>query len=484
MDLTEFIPVWLEATKDAEVSTGLPVDEALRRATLLREAIRQRTIRPEDVERSTEFVEVLYALSLLLERDEDATPERLLADCEAVFHFARALSWLGEGSAPLSRLAFLCWRNARRNGNASKESEWSRVHGQTSVADYRDALLSMREYAEPSSSRCASSPLDVEQLLSICEGLRDQLEVSPDHVSEESAFLYDFLSTLNRESGRFDEPGYCLGELALICGAANRVLSHRDEARRWFDRAEASFVLVRNSSVHVARLAYQRLALRLEERDFEAVMELAPRWVERFVELDLLEDALKCRFLEAHALKETERLDLAKTAFLGIESDARLIGNDRLGAIAAQNLFQIHVFLGEIDQALVQAERATATLRGLNNRVNLAKLQLGVGYFLRGQGRLGESIAAFRDAQRQFLEIQMRADVAATHLVLADLFLDANQPAQAEREIRAALPVIDELKLIPEGIAALSLLRDSVHRRQIDRKALRSLTGYFEELGF
>ena len=65
--------------------------------------------------------------------------------------------------------------------------------------------------------------------------------------------------------------------------------------------------------------------------------------------------------------------------------------------------------------------------------------------------------------------------------MIGDLLLEAGQDAQAEWEIRAALPIIDEEKMVPEGIAALSLLRESLRRRQIDKQALRELHGYFQE---
>jgi tetratricopeptide (TPR) repeat protein len=324
---------------------------------------------------------------------------------------------------------------------------------------------------------------DSEQLLAVSELLRQLVEIEPARAKDEAEFFYRFLENPLRAIGFFDERDYYLGEFAYIAGGACRILARRDEARHWFDLSEASFVLSHNASAHIARVAYQRLALKLEERNFNSVLELAPRWVDCFLRLGLTEDSLKCRFLEAHALKETERLEEAKQVFRSIKKDTRARGFDRLTAIAGQNLFQIHVFLNEAEEAVAEAEEAALILSHQNNRVNLAKLQLGVGFFLRRQGRLQESIHAFRESQRQFAELKMDADVAAVHLILSDLLLDAGQPAQAEWEIRAALPVIDELKLVPEGIAALSLLRDSLRRRQIDRQALRSLNGYFEELG-
>jgi tetratricopeptide (TPR) repeat protein len=324
---------------------------------------------------------------------------------------------------------------------------------------------------------------DPEQLLAVCNLLRYLAEVEPANALDEASFFFKYLESPVRSIGVFDERDYYLGELALVAGAACRVLSRRDDARHWFDLAETTFAMSHNPSAHFARLAYQRMALRLEEREFSYVLNLAPRWADCFRRLDLREDAIKCGFLTAAVLKETEQLEAAMQEYRRIREEAQSAGLDRLVAMASQNLFQIHVFLGQVNEAIAEAENAASTLRRLNNRVNLAKLQLGVGYLLRNQQRLQDSINAFREAQRQFSEIKMHADVASTHLVLADILLDANQPAQAEWEIRAALPVIDELKLVPEGIAALSLLRDSVRRRQIDRQALRSLNGYFEELG-
>ncbi len=324
---------------------------------------------------------------------------------------------------------------------------------------------------------------DPELLLNICQYLRDRFETSPLSVREEAVFFYKFLQEPARPIGSFDERDYYLGEFALIAGTACRFLALRDESRCWFDVAEANFVLAHNASAHIARLAYQRLALRIEERDFKQVLTFAPQWVTAFQRLDLPEDALKCRFLEAIALKETERFDEAKKTLEEIRDDAMGAKNDRLAAIASQNLFQLHSFLGQADHAISVAQEVIPVFKRLDNRVGLAKLQLGLGYLFRSQSRLSDAVEAYRTAQTEFRQLGMHADVAGTHLVLADLLLDTGQPAQAEWEIRAALPVIDELRLVPEGIAALSLLRDSLRRRQIDRQALRSLNGYFEELG-
>jgi tetratricopeptide (TPR) repeat protein len=321
-----------------------------------------------------------------------------------------------------------------------------------------------------------------ETLLSLCGRLREMWETAPASVRDEAVFLYRFVEQPRRPIGLFDERDYFLGEMALIAGTSCRFLGLRAEARRWFDRAEASFRHTMNPVAEWSRLSYQRLALRAEEREFEEIFELAPSLTQSFVKLEMPEDALKCRFLEAVAWKETEQFTEACRAFEEICRDAETLGNRKLQGIARYNLVQIHSLLGEADKAILESQKALPLLEEQQNRVGIAKLEWGLAYLLRDQGDLAGAIEMFRKAQREFGEIGMRADMAAIQLVIADLLLDSGQEVQAEKEILAALPVIEELKMVPEGVAAIALLRESLRQRSINRQALRDLHGYFEEL--
>ena len=305
-------------------------------------------------------------------------------------------------------------------------------------------------------------------------------------VYEEATFLYEFLQALRPhypvDVFLLDEREYFLGETARIIGTVCRNLTRREEARRWLDLAEGWFLLTENASGNIAKVGYQRLALRTEERDFVGVLELLPQLTATFQKLGMSEDALKSRFLEAMVLKETDRMSEVVRLLCDIASEAKTIRNEPLLAYAYVNLVQVHAILKEADSAVAIAKEAAPLLRKLDNHIGLAKLYWGVGYLQQGQGNFGGAIEAFRTAQREFAEIEMRADVAAVQLLIADLLLDAGQEKQAEWEIRQALPIIDEYKLVPEGFAALSLLRESLRRQKIDRQALRHLHGYFEEV--
>jgi tetratricopeptide (TPR) repeat protein len=272
-----------------------------------------------------------------------------------------------------------------------------------------------------------------------------------------------------------------LGELARISGTACRQLSQRDEARRWFDLSEVWLLRIKNTSGSLAKLAYQRLALRTEERDSESVMRVLPGLISKFQSLGMFEDAIKARFLEAVALMETDRLSEGKELYGRIVREAEALKNENLLAWGYVNLAQMHCMTGDAEEAWQLAERAAPIMRRLGNQVGLAKLQLGIAFLLRSRVDAGRAIEGYRLAQREFAELGMRADVAAIHLVIAELLLDIGQEKQAEWEIRQALPLIEEYKLVPEGFAAMTLLRESLRRQKIDREALRNLHGYFEE---
>ena len=56
----------------------------------------------------------------------------------------------------------------------------------------------------------------------------------------------------------------------------------------------------------------------------------------------------------------------------------------------------------------------------------------------------------------------------------------SGSPREAEWELLAALPTINEQQMVPEGFAAVALLQESVRRRKTDPKALAELREYLQ----
>lgn len=323
---------------------------------------------------------------------------------------------------------------------------------------------------------------DAETLLVLCGLLRKQLEANPSRTRADAEFFYDFVLRSDKPIGLFDERDYFLGEMALLAGSASRMMFRREEAARWFDRSESAFRHTVNAVADWARVSYQRLALRLEDREFEAVLELLPSLSETFRKLGMRDDALKCRFLEGIAYTNTERFDEALDLFREVSAEAGRLGNEHLLAVAGNNLVQLHGILGNSDEALENARQTLALFQKIGHRVGLAKLQWGIGTLMRTQGNLAAALEAYGTSKDAFLELEMASDVAALSLVLADVLLEGGDEAAAMREILGALPIIQSQGMVPEGFAALSLLQESVRQKRIDRSALRQLHGYFEEV--
>jgi tetratricopeptide (TPR) repeat protein len=275
-----------------------------------------------------------------------------------------------------------------------------------------------------------------------------------------------------------DDREHYLGELAMLAGGAYRILHRHEDASHWLDRSQSWFLLT-NSTGDVARVQYQRLALYMEQRRMSDVLHLATPLKETFVRFGADEESLKCEYLLGMALRELGRNEEARQVFESVLSRASEISSKLIGPTLSM-LVQVHSDLGHTQIAAEMVRKAEPVLRKANNLVGLGKLYWGVGLLLRAEGRIAESIQTLRIAQEELRRIDLKADAAALHLLIADLLLEGGQDRQAQREIRAALPIIDELKMTPEGFAAMSLLRESIRRRSIDRQALRKLHRYFE----
>jgi tetratricopeptide (TPR) repeat protein len=468
---------WVAGTEISSIDVGLEATDALAVARDFLVRLREGDLAPARGKLVDAALDVLHAAIEVIAAAGLEDAEGALRDVCRLRDFISAAEWPDPGFTERAELLAACslwgWRLARRAGKPAVADGFARriAISQGSIDEIRQGFT--------------TDPLKVqieepETLLAICKRLRERAESSPSEVREDAENLCRFLLEPKRAIGVFDDREYFLGELALIAGIGCRLLARRTEAHRWFDRSEVNFRLTVAAGADRARLSYQRLALRTEERQFDEVMALLPALVETFASLEMAEDALKCRFLEAAVLKETDRLDDARRVYLDICRDAERTGHESLLAAASYNLVQIYALLGDSSGAVAESCRALPILRRQVNRIGIAKLQAGLAFLLRETGKPSEAIETFRAAQEEFLAIGMRADVAALQLVVADLLMDFGRHDEAKREILSALPVIEEYGLVSEGLAALSLLKESMRQQKIDRAALRDLHGFVE----
>jgi tetratricopeptide (TPR) repeat protein len=325
------------------------------------------------------------------------------------------------------------------------------------------------------------SSLEPELLLAILAILWNNADSTPSVACTEFEYFYRLLARQSRSIGPDGEREYLLSLFALGTGVGNRLLFRVAEAEDWLTRAEAHIALVHNDDALKARLQYQRLALSAERRRFAEVLDRAPSLAKAFERLKMPIDLLKTRLIEALALREiglpNKGIPVMKQVFDG----ATFLDNLKLKAQSANGLTQLYRVVGDLDRALDWVSVTLPLLEQTKQTIGLAKLRWCFGDILREKGRPLEAMEAYTAALHDSENLGIRNDAVAIHLVLAEMLFEAYRPDEAFEHVRAALPIIDEEKMLPEAIAALSLLRESLRRRQIDKQALRELHGYFQD---
>lgn len=191
-------------------------------------------------------------------------------------------------------------------------------------------------------------------------------------------------------------------------------------------------------------------------------------------------EVAKCEYLHAMSLKEVGRAEEY------VEKLKLLANNPGAGkepAVLGQTLLEIgehHASEDRFDEAMVFYQKALAVLARANRPMALAHLKWSIGESFRKQNRLKEALVALKESQGDFSALVMTNYAVSLSLVVAETLLAMDRHREAEWEILAALPIIEQQKLVPEGLAAVALLKESVQRRKTDSNALREVRAHLQ----
>jgi tetratricopeptide (TPR) repeat protein len=317
-------------------------------------------------------------------------------------------------------------------------------------------------------------------LLSVCALLREQMDSTAPVVMREAGALYRCLMASNGQMGAFDERDYFLGETALLAGTASRLLGERSETEMWLDRAEAGFRHTVNPAPLMARVTYQRLALRCETGRYKEVAELAPMLAATFARLSMVTEEAKCIFLHGFALKEIGSYEVAVRVLASLNKAHIEEREPGVVGLALVNLADMYVADGNDELAADSYGKALPLLQKANKPAALANLKATIGETFQRQGKIAAAIDAYRASAADYEALGMATWVAYMRIVTAQAMLQAGQSREAEWQILTALPTIDEEQMVPEGQVAVGLLRESVRQRKTDLAALSRLREYLK----
>jgi tetratricopeptide (TPR) repeat protein len=521
-DLIRGAAAWIAKTDRSNLDVGLSREEARRRAADLIRALRAGERPSAEAPLTDADIDVLHAANeLLTERFAGASPSdeiaeapalydviasmpppgsgyeqtgmladstsleptTLLDDARRLYDYVSTARWpepdFDERAELMADIALVGWRTSRQLMKPKEIDKWLRDFHSTalSLSDLTRRVDNLFVRAAKGSDLEDFSDLPI--LLTILQSFRKRWEIEPPYVYDKAAMLYGFSKARNSKPTL--EYHYFLGELALITGVTCRNLGRRDEGQRWLALAKDEFRHDPSGSIELARVEYQELAIRLEERDFATVIQRIPALVAEFEIHQLDEDALKVRFLEAVVLAEMGHHVEALRMLGNLVEQAESLNNEYLLGLAFLNLAVANAFLGNEQQSLEFVNKAVPLMRRSGNGIGLAKLTWSVAILLVARRKVQAALLTFRMAEEELRKLGMTADEVAVKLQIADLLIDEGEEGVAEQEIRQALPIIEEYKLLPEGFAALSLLRESLRRQKIDRQALRDLHSHFKK---
>ena len=353
-----------------------------------------------------------------------------------------------------------------RPGPSSRTPEDARAVGRA----YLEVPLSKR--TDEFTFDCISDP---EVLLAICTVLKELRNTTPAKVVEEGARIYEWLVSKSGRLGVFDECDYFSGEVAFLAGSACRLLGKRDDAERWFERAESRFRHTINPAPLLANIAYERLALYYDMRRYDRIFELIPSLKASFKKLNMGREVLKCQFLEASSFKETERKQEAQARLAELRSDPLLRSDKTLLGLVLANLGELLASEGRYGEAASVFREALSLQSQSSEPLATAHLKVAIAECLRDQGQLNAAVDSYRAATAGYAAVGMQTMVAYIRVLTAETLIATQRHREAEWEILAALPTIEEQKMVPEGFAAVALLKESVRRRNTDPDALREL---------
>lgn len=321
---------------------------------------------------------------------------------------------------------------------------------------------------------------DLDVLLSICGLLRERINTNPSEVLSEAGRIFAWVSSQGQSLGYFDERDFFLGESALLAGSACRLLGENAETELWLDRADASYRHTINPTPSLARVAYARLSLRYDMGRYNDVLELLPSVALTFEKLGLYAELGKCHLLQAMSLKELGRTGEAAARLQCMLSGPEFASETSLRGTAMLSLGNIRSQEGDQEQALVAYRAAQPLLESSQRYSTLADLKGLVAEMLHQLGQIGAAIDAYRESVGDLVSLGMQTRAAYMRVVLSETLLEAGRPREAEWELLAALPTINEQQMVPEGFAAVVLLQESVRQRKTDPKALSELRQYLQ----
>ena len=395
-----------------------------------------------------------------------------------IYRLVATLDWprdeFDEKAQLLAPIAQLAWSQSLKRGNALETREWEQACLKYFASQECVQQLLAMPVANWSSSVCERFLSDRAFLLGLWGWLYSRADVSPRPVLALALVAYNWLSTHRGSAASLDEDAYLLGQFSIVLAGSSRTLGEHRKSREWLDVAETWCTGFSSADALQARIEYGRLAGLYDVHQFSRALLRIPNLIDKFEGLGLDDDVAKSKFLRAACLKERGDRE-ALSSFLLLKTDPVVTRQPWFKAIVLINLADLHSGAGDLRTAVSLIKEAEGLLADSGRPYAQAHFYGVTAEILRDHGNIAAAVDYYSRALEIYESVGMAVYAAYLRLMLAEALITCGRVDRAADEIVAALPIIEQEKLVREGIAAVGLLRVSLSGRRLDARALRAL---------
>jgi len=474
--LLALIPSWVTASRGVELQLGDRVTEVTRRAIDLRREIAGGQPGRLDLENQSDTSDVLHAFCRLLMDDCLESPRSVLEQAVSAVELLGATRWveddLEEREGLLCSLVFVAWRAARILDLSKDAQRWESEYNQL----FRCSLFwgvteAALEFAAAESPQAvaeviASGPEAVFQALLY---LRDRSEATPDFAAQTAV---QFCRSI--EVGRLRLPedlqAFFLGESARLAGNLLRVVGNLVEAERWAALSETYFQSDRNPNPSLARVAFLRMILAYEQSRWDLIVRSAGDLERLFAGLGMEEDRIKCRITWAACLKLAGRFAEALEVLEPLRLSRMHVRPSLYGWVLLHS-GDIHQICGNYELALEELIEAANLLQEGKQMTGFANVKSMISCIYRSHGLIDQALQLLKSGCEEHARLGLATLVASDRILIAETYLAMGRPREAELEIRAAIPVLEEQGMVADAVVAVNLLREAIWRQRSGSQA-------------
>ena len=462
------IPAWVESGVGANAQLGKSKKEALALARDLRRSLTSSECSSIDLSNQEAASDTLHALCELIAKECLERPEPSLRLAEVLGQILGSLEWpndeMGERERLLGSLSFSAWRASRVLRLSVRVQHWEGLYR----ARFRNSLLweSVESISgdEGGFSRFLERTDDVgsEDLFQILLYLQDQRDVDPRETAKTAESFYRSLQKLELPE---DLQEFFLAETAVLVGGALRQVAQPTVVERWAELAEVHVQDDPDPRPTKERIALLRLTCLYEQSRYDLVVKGAAALERSFENLEMDEERIKCRILWAASLKLLGRFQEALDVLKRVREWKPGIRPSLYGWVLL-NSGDLHLVCGDHSLALRDLGEAETLLREGKQFTGLADVHSMISCIYRSQGMLREALHLLKSSRDEHARLGMKSLEAANRMLIAETYLAMGRHRDAEVEIRLAIPVFEDQRMVADAVVGVNLLQEAMRRQR------------------